>query len=226
MIKRVYTPEEKKIVRRLLLIHEGNVSVVHHLTGFPLRTIRRWRGQWDDDYDLFTNALAETFSPAAKANHTAQQPAIAFAARDSALAEPAESLTEYAQLRQKLMEHTNTLTDGLLRGDGMVHQRVQAISRLLDRILTLDEILPTQQSQQQPQSEMPNMARYIFDGGIHKNPPWHDTDTLEGARRRNERYLRGLNESFDQQLSREFPEEYEEESTEPESAEPEPLSPF
>lgn len=204
MSKRIYTPEEKKLVRRLLLIHEGNVAIVHHLTGFPLRTIRHWRNQWDDDYDLFAKAFAENKSSAAMANDAARHYANPAVASDSAFAEPADPFAEYAQLRRKLMEHTSTLTDGLLRGDGMVHQRVQAISRLLDRVLTLDEILPAQLPERTPENLPPNRIEFVYDGAIHDVPPWHGTDTKEGALRFNEMYYRGLKEAEDKRIEASF----------------------
>ena len=34
MLNRTYIPDEKRLVRRLLLLHNGNVPIVHHLTGF------------------------------------------------------------------------------------------------------------------------------------------------------------------------------------------------
>ncbi len=74
MPKRVYAPEDKKLVRRLLLLHSGNVPLVHQLTGFPKRTIHNWRLQWDDDYELFTDALAQNLVARANAIATAQHP--------------------------------------------------------------------------------------------------------------------------------------------------------
>ena len=76
MPKRKYTPAEKKLVRRLLLIHSGNVPIVHHLTGFPRRTILNWRKQWDDDYELYTDALAQNLVSRANALVASQQAAI------------------------------------------------------------------------------------------------------------------------------------------------------
>ena len=45
MAKRKYSPEDRKLVRRLLLLHGGNVPLVHQLTGFPVRTMARAMGR-------------------------------------------------------------------------------------------------------------------------------------------------------------------------------------
>ena len=74
MPKRNYSPEDRKLVRRLLLLHGGNVPLVHQLTGFPARTVHNWRAQWDDDYELYTDALAQSFLARANAKAAIQSP--------------------------------------------------------------------------------------------------------------------------------------------------------
>lgn len=212
MPKRIYTTEEKKLVRRLLLIHQGDVNAVRYLTGFPERTIYNWRRDWDDDYELFADALAKNAPALANANPDAQAPSNPVAAGDSPLAETPNSLAEYTQLRRTLMEHANTLADTLLLGDGLVHQRVQAVSRLLDRILALDEILPAQQPKQETdlQPEQTMRWEFVYDGGIHDVPPWekYDVSTPEGSKRSAENYLRGMKKTLEQNLADDFPDVY------------------
>ena len=166
MPKRKYSPEDRKLVRRLLLLHGGNVPLVHQLTGFPARTIHNWRAGWDDDYELYTDALAQSFLARANANAAIQSPVFPDTAGDTASAQEKKPSAQYAQLRDKLMNHAMTLADNLLLGDGFVNQRVQALSRLLDRILVLDDILPDKQPEQTIRFE------YYYDNAVQEHPPW------------------------------------------------------
>ena len=148
MPKRTYTPDEKKLVRRLLLIHAGNVPIVHHLTGFPKRTIHHWREQWDDDYELYTDALAQNLVSRANALATSQQAAIQGATTDSSFAQSEDRIAQYRQIRANLMNHATALSHNLTLDDGQVNQRVHALTRLLDRLLLLDTVLEDPAPQQ------------------------------------------------------------------------------
>ncbi|MCY4020071.1 MAG: hypothetical protein OXG39_11745 [Chloroflexi bacterium] len=192
--KRVYSPEEKKLVRRLLLLHGGDVAVVTELVGFPRRTIERWRARWDDDYQLYNNRLAQNDPWRANANLAAQQLSIPITQPLSPLAQSSDSMAQFAQLRQTLMEHVTALADNLPLHDGSVNQRVQAITRLLDRILALDEILPAAPTLEQPTdpSEQPEQTirfEYYYDGAPQMLPPWNGASTEEGPLRSLESYL-------------------------------------
>lgn len=195
MPKRTYTPDEKKLVRRLLLIHSGNVPIVHHLTGFPKRTIHNWREQWDDDYELYTDALAQNLVSRANALAVSQQAAIAGAVSDSASARNENSLAQFAQIRANLMQHATTLSNNLVLGDDHVNQRVHAISRLLDRVLDLDELLDDRQPEQG--------VVFGFKHGdqVYKRPPWDqfDMSTKEGYMAYAEFYLKGSLRSWNRQ---------------------------
>lgn len=195
MPNRAYTPEEKKLVRRLLLVHNGNIAIIHQLTGFPERTIRHWRRQWDDDYQFLSHAFAGNSPLPAMANDALKQPAIPSFPPDSAIAENTDSIAELTHLRATLMEHATTLADTLLAGDGLVHQRVQAVSRLLDRILALDEILPNRTTDPAcpPQTEQTIRWEFYYHDDVHVRPPWeeHDMQTKEGFMSYAESYLLG-----------------------------------
>ena len=187
MPKRTYTADEKRLVRRLLLLHSGNVTLVHQLTGFPRRTIQYWRQLWDDDYDLYTDTFAENLLARAKAKAAFQSPSSHNDDSDSAIAQTEDSLAQYAQLRDKLMEHATTLANNLVLGDGFVNQRVHALTRLLDRVLSLDEILPDKTPEQTVRFE------YYYDNAVHDKEPGHgyDMQTKEGFMRYAEDYLKG-----------------------------------
>ena len=189
MPERTYTTAEKKL--RRLLIHNGNVPIVHHLTGFPRRTIHNWRTQWDDDYELYTDALAQSLLARANAKATIQSALTPTTATDTASAQGLDTLAQYTLLRDKLMNHAMTLADNLLLGDTLLNQRVQALSRLLDRILVLDDILPDKQPEQTIRFE------YYYDNAVQEHPPWKGASTEEGFKQYAENYLKQMKENWD-----------------------------
>ena len=178
MPKRAYSPDEKKLVRRLLLIHAGNVPIVHHLTGFPKRTIHNWRNQWDDDYELYTDALAQNLVSRANALAAAQHAPNPAADSLAASAQSENLVAQYAQIRANLMNHATKLSHDLALGDGEINQRVHALSRLLDRLLALDELLDYVQP-----GEQTIRFEHYYDGQVYQTPPWDQFDVTnkEGA---------------------------------------------
>lgn len=174
MPKRTYTPDEKKLVRRLLLIHAGNVPIVQHLTGFPKRTIHYWREQWDDDYELYTDALAQNLVSRANALATSQHAAIQGAATDSSFAQIEDRIAQYRQIRANLMNHATMLSQNLALDDGQVNQRVHALTRLLDRLLLLESVLEDPAPQQH--------SRIIVNyGQLSESPNMNDLDNPKAA---------------------------------------------
>lgn len=183
MSKRKYTPEDKKIVRRLLLLHGGEVGVVHQLTGIPRRTLYDWRAEWDDDYELYLDAFAQKILARANAKEGVQHPSNPDVARDSASAQALDPFAQFTQLREILMGHVMTLARNLMFDDSAVNQRAQALSRLIDRILLLDDILPSKNPEKTIRLE------YYYDGAVQEHPPWHGASTGEGPIRSVENYL-------------------------------------
>ena len=210
MPKRNYSPEDRKLVRRLLLLHGGNVPLVHQLTGFPARTVHNWRAQWDDDYELYTDALAQSFLARANAKAAIQSPVSPDTAGDTASAQGQNTLAQYTQLRDKLMNHAMTLADNLLLGDSFINQRVQALSRLLDRILVLDDILPDKQPEQTIRFE------YYYDNAVQDHPPW------KGASEGFDRSLRSY--GVWEALGEDPPEPYPDPSSFPDADQTNPLA--
>ena len=89
------------------------------------------------------------------------------------------------------MNHAMTLADNLLLGDAYVNQRVQALSRLLDRILVLDEILPDKEPEKTIRFE------YYYDNAVQEHPPWKGASTEEGYMRYAEDYLKQFKDDWD-----------------------------
>ena len=171
-----YTPDQKKLVRRLLILHGGDVNIVHHLTDIPKRTLYRWRDQWDDAYDLYMDALAQKVFDRANAAKPAQSPSTPIDTDDDELAQPQNQVAQLATLRDKLMEHVTSLTNNLMVMDGNINNRAYAISRLLDRILQLNTII----NQNDPEREHVVRFEYYYDGEVHDAPPWKGASEANG----------------------------------------------
>ncbi len=169
MPKRTYTPEERKLARRLLILHGGDVPIVSQLTSIPKRTLYRWRTAWDDDYQLYLDTMAQKIINHANAKHHQQSTPSPDITDDETMAQPQNSLAQYTHLRQTLMEHATTLADNLMLGDGYVNQRVYALSRLLDRIIQLDTIIPKENPERTIRFE------FVSGGKTYDTPPWLDT---------------------------------------------------
>lgn len=168
MPKRTYTEDEKQNIRRLLILHGGDVGVVHGLTNIPRRTLYTWRTEWNDNYDAYFDLFAQKIRNRADAAERAEILREALDNTDSDSAEPGESFAQFAQLRTILMEHLMTLSTNLLAGDGQVNQRTIAITRLLDRVLQLDKVLPDRNPEKIVRFE------FISDGKVYDAPPWYD----------------------------------------------------
>lgn len=165
--KRTYTNLDKQTVRSLLILHGGDVGVVHGLTNIPRRTIYNWRIEWEDDYDNYFDLLAQKISNRADAAERAETLRQSLPDDDSDPEDPRQSFAQLAQLREILMEHLMTLSTNLLTGDEQVNQRTIAITRLLDRVLQLDDILPDRNPEKVIRFE------YYYDNAVHDLPPWH-----------------------------------------------------
>ena len=136
MRQNTYTDQVKHQTRRLLIIHGGDIGIVHQLTNIPKRTLYRWRTAWDDQYDLFTGTLAQKKSDSATAII------------------PSQSLLSP------------------ITADDHINYRVIALSRLIDRIVLIDQIFPDQTPEKVVRFE------FISDGKVSSTPPW-ETDPTE-----------------------------------------------
>ena len=166
MPKHKYTDEEKQGTRRLLIIHGGDVGVVHQLTGIPKRTLYNWRSEWGDHYDLYFEAMAQKIITYANAKNRPLTPSSPMQTDVPELAQPPDSFAQFTQLRQILMDHVMSLAENLMLGDAYVNHRVIALSRLIDRIVQLDNILPDANPEKVVRIE------YVYDGSVHNTPPW------------------------------------------------------
>jgi len=170
MPKTIYTSEQKKLARRLLIIHGGDVGIVHHLTAIPKRTLYDWRAVWDDDYDLYMDAFAQKIINHADAKRRIEHTATPHETDDETSAQPQNTIAQLKQVRETLMQHVTTLANNLMLGDGYINHRVIALTRLLDRILQLEAII----TKDDPEREHIVRFEYYYDGEVHNVPPWQN----------------------------------------------------
>ncbi len=124
-----YSSDYKSLVTRLLWMYGGNVALVSHLTGIPERTLRSWR----------TPVL---FPAAIRQQHPAerQESPVLLPEKNSETA----AADDLDTLRQHLVRQALTLVASLSDDmtDAPLSERVMALTRLIDRIVKLDEHNP------------------------------------------------------------------------------------
>jgi hypothetical protein len=124
-----YSSDYKSLVSRLLWMYGGNVALVSHLTGIPQRTLRDWRWQGS-----FPTAIRREDTPERREHATAPPEKNS----DAAAADDLDALREHL-VRHALMLVTS-LSDDI--ADAPLSERVMALTRLVDRIVKLDEHNP------------------------------------------------------------------------------------
>lgn len=87
--------------------------------------------------------------------------------------EPDPQYAEFRNLRDLLMQLTKELAANLKADDPDINQRTLALTRLLDRIQRLEELIPVERQ--------PEIIRfeYVYDGMVHNVPPWHGASEVE-----------------------------------------------
>ena len=95
-----------------------------------------------------------------------------------------------------------TLADNLMLGDGFLNQRVHALTRLLDRLLTLDETLPDKEPEQTVRFE------FYYDDAVHDEPPWDGANTYDGTKQHYVNHIRDIKRRMDESLAEDFPDAY------------------
>lgn len=78
-----------------------------------------------------------------------------------------DNYESFKHIRDRLMQHAQTLADDLLENPENVNLRSLALTRILDRIMQLDELIPRHSPEQVIRFE------YVYDGWVHDVPPWH-----------------------------------------------------
>lgn len=72
----------------------------------------------------------------------------------------------FKKIRDRLMQHAQTLADDLLNNPENVNLQTLALARILDRIMQLDELIPNHNPERVIRFE------YVYEGSVHNVPPW------------------------------------------------------
>lgn len=183
-----YSELQKRDAMDLLDIHD-DITVVHHRTGIPRRTLRHWRAKLRRKQKRL---IAEKhIASATKRQQTddniplIREEAPLLPAADTKLApanlDPVESeetnddLENLRHIRAKLMIFALRLADDLDPDDPDVNLRTLSLTRILDRIYWLDHNLDDGQDDESAEAELPNRMRCIETGEIFEQDPWLST---------------------------------------------------
>ena len=124
-----YSDQQKREAVEMLEIAD-DIAFVHDSTGIPKRTLRRWRQNLRQDPNGQT--AEKTF------NSSAGQSTI-----------PAKTdIEDFTYIRGQLMKYARQMASDLRPGDVESNRRTLALSRVLDRIQQLDQVLPEKAKQQ------------------------------------------------------------------------------
>ena len=88
--------------------------------------------------------------------------------------EPDPRYAEFQHLRDLLMQYAKELAANLKPDDPDISQRTLALTRILDRLQRLDEMIPEANHRDVIRFE------YVYDGMVHIRPPWEEASEEEG----------------------------------------------
>lgn len=151
-----YSEQQKNEALEMLRIGD-HIGFVHYTTGIPERTLRHWRQKLREQADCQT--AEKSFAPAIAARQDTN--ADAFFPRQQH--EPADTNStdhqevqadadrdyeDFNYIREKLMSCARVMARDLQPNQPDINTRSLALSRILDRIEWLDELLPDQEEEQ------------------------------------------------------------------------------
>jgi transposase-like protein len=193
---RRYTQQQKEEILQQLDDNFGNVTLTAIQTGIPKRTIYDWKQQ--------RKLLALKNGEPVPGQLPPKKNSVW---RRQSAANPEQAEThddgnppnEYARIRERLMEHLDTLIETLTDDPDTAHLRISALSRLLDRVIKLEDLARTAGPQKV-------IFEYKYpDGTIHGKPMW---ETEAGRRRMYEVY----NADFIERIYARRPEDWQKNS--------------
>ncbi len=183
-----YTDAQKQEALEMIELGD-NISFVHFSTGIPERTLRSWRKKLRDQANCQT--AEKTFSSAAcrqsETNGLGQELARDHTGDNEDIDSTAEDdHADFTYIREQLMKYARQMAADLRPGEPDSNRRTLALSRILDRIQWLDELLP---------DRIPEKIirfQYFYDGEVQELPPWHGASETEEAKYyRSNEYLAG-----------------------------------
>ncbi len=175
-----YTDEEKRDAITKIIVYD-DIAFVQNVTGIPERTLRHWRQELreqlndfvaEKDFDSATKRQQSTNSTTNAEpddtpdhNETAQQPPKEPDNNKKTYEKDFEDLTF---IREQLMVFARQMATSLRPEEPDSSRRTLALTRILDRIQWLDQILPGRI----PEPQHVTRFEYSYGGGIHDKPPW------------------------------------------------------
>ena len=164
-----YTDLQKRDALDWLDIYDNNISMVHSRTGIPERTLRRWRAEREQERkQLMTEKDIET--DIKRSYNDDASPIDSPSTED----EPAASDREdFSYIRGHLMRYARELAADLRPADIDSNLRTLTLSRILDRIERLDNILIDKAT------EFVTRFEYYYDGAVQPHPPWANASAKE-----------------------------------------------
>lgn len=130
-----YTAAQKEDALEMIRIGD-NIGFVHFETGIPERTLRRWRKRLEDDAN--GQKAEKIFPPAAIWPSEPTSPS----EDDRQDNSTASDYADFSYIRDQLMQYARHMAADLRPDDADSNRRTLALSRILDRIRLLDQILP------------------------------------------------------------------------------------
>lgn len=130
----------------ILAANYGDVKLTTQQTGIPVRTLFEWKQE----------GIKQQKNNFSRMQHNT-----------ATKAENAED-NEFLRLRELLMEHVFSLSTAINEEDDstLLSIRSLAISRLIDRIIKLDDFIPSTFKEKTVRFE------YFYDGSVQNVPPW------------------------------------------------------
>ena len=163
--------ETKREAVGILQIHD-DISLTHYLTGVHRRTLRHWRAELRQKQNRFLSE--KTFPSDRKRTEDpfsdrkppqGDQIVSPLADRDDAAS--ASDYENLVHIRAKLMNYARQVADDLSPDQVDSNRRTLALSRVLDRIQLLDQVLPERQPKERPPWQD------AYDALLELNlPPW------------------------------------------------------
>lgn len=183
-----YAPAQRQEALRLLAFQHDSVPIVHQLTDIPRSTLYHWRNQ---EFSNKTDSIGQENipypiggvqqtdppePPPSPDPPPPNEPSAGVPGRtypyppedDESDAE--QNLEDFRRVRDILMNHAQQLAENLKPDDPDINRRSLALSRILDRIHQLDDMLPSLIPEQVMRWE------FVYDGMVHDRPPWERTE--------------------------------------------------
>ena len=191
MPKAAFTPDAKQ--QALELLRQGeSVATVQFITGIKPRSLQRWRKALHekDDIGLSQKSFACDSAVTTKADDSPAEPNNNATPADEPDAKDTvknpDDHADFTFIREKLMTYARAMAANLAPDDPDINRRTLALTRILDRIQWLDQILPDRIPERVIRFE------HYYDGEVQEHPPWH------GASEGFDRSLSHLNFGFDE----------------------------